>query len=99
MVYNALPTYVHTILATSEYKWYDKNKLDAEVCAYFGYLLVISALSCGKKRQPKSTSKKQVTYTGKKNSFKKSFKHESRGKKWEPKSASKKQVIYASKKI
>jgi hypothetical protein len=39
---------------------------------------VISALAQGKKQEPKSASKKQVTYTGKKNSFsKKSFKHES----------------------
>jgi hypothetical protein len=42
MVYNALPTYVHTMIATSDYKWYDKNKLDAKVCAYFDCLLVIS---------------------------------------------------------
>jgi hypothetical protein len=27
MVYNALSTYVHTIIATSDYNWYDKNKL------------------------------------------------------------------------
>jgi hypothetical protein len=45
MVYNALPTYVHTIIATSDYKWYNKNKLNAEVCAYFDCLLVISALA------------------------------------------------------
>jgi hypothetical protein len=77
MVYNALPTYVHTIIATLNYKWYEKNKLDAEVCTYFEHLLVISALAQGKKWETKS-SKKQITYTGKKNSFnKKSFKHES----------------------
>jgi hypothetical protein len=44
MVYNALPTYVHTIIATLDYKSYDKNKLDAKVCACFDRLLVISAL-------------------------------------------------------
>jgi hypothetical protein len=55
---------------------YDKNKSDAKVCTYFDRLLVISALAQGKKREPKSASKKQITYTGKKNSFnKKSFKH------------------------
>jgi hypothetical protein len=69
MVYNALPTYVHTIIATSDYKWYDKNKLDAEVCAYFECLIVISALARGEKWEPKSTSKKKVIYTGKKNAF------------------------------
>jgi hypothetical protein len=75
MVY---PTYVHTIIATSDYKWYNKNKLDAKVCAYFDHLLVISALAQGEKWEPKSASKKQITNTGKKNSFnKKSFKHES----------------------
>jgi hypothetical protein len=77
MVYNVLPTYVHTIIATSDYKWYNKNKSDAEVCAYFDHLLVISALARGKNQEPKSASKKQITYTGKKNSFnKKSLKHE-----------------------
>jgi hypothetical protein len=44
MVNNALPTYVHTMIATSDYKWYNENKLDAKVCAYFDCLLVISAL-------------------------------------------------------
>jgi uncharacterized ubiquitin-like protein YukD len=71
MVYNPLPTYVHTIITTSDYKWYNKYKLDAKVCAYFDCLLVISALAQGKKRELKSASKKQVTYTGKKNSFNK----------------------------
>jgi hypothetical protein len=69
MVYNALPIYVHTIIETSDYKCYNKNKWDAKVCAYFDCLLVISALAQGEKRKPKSVSKKQVTYTGKKNSF------------------------------
>jgi uncharacterized ubiquitin-like protein YukD len=69
MVYNPLPTYVHTIITTSDYKWYNKYKLDAKVCAYFDCLLVISALAQGKKRELKSASKKQVTYTDKKNSF------------------------------
>jgi hypothetical protein len=51
--------------------------LDAKVCAYFDCLLVISAVAQGKKREPKSASKKQITYTSKKNSFNKnSFKHE-----------------------
>jgi hypothetical protein len=77
MVYNALSTYVHTMILTLDYKWYDKNKSDAEVCAYFDCLLVISTLAQGKKWVPKSASKKQITYTGKKNSFnKKSFKLE-----------------------
>jgi hypothetical protein len=66
-----LRTYVHTIIATSDYKWYDKNKSDAKVCAYFDCLLVISAQAQGKKQEPKSASKEQITYTGKKNSFNK----------------------------
>jgi hypothetical protein len=69
MVYNALPMYVRTIITTSDYKWYNKNISDAEVFAYFDRLLVISALAQGKKQEPKSASKKQVTYIGKKNSF------------------------------
>jgi hypothetical protein len=71
IVCNALPTYVHTMIATSDYKWYNKNKLDAEACTYFNHLLVISALAQGEKRDPKSAAKKQVIYTGKKNSFNK----------------------------
>jgi hydroxylamine reductase (hybrid-cluster protein) len=73
MVCNALPMYIHTIIATSNHKWYDKNKSDAKVCAYFDCLLVISALMQGEKRELKSTSKKQVTYTSKKNSFNKNL--------------------------
>jgi uncharacterized ubiquitin-like protein YukD len=69
-VNNDLPMYVHTITATSDYKCYNKNKSDAEVCVYFDCLLVISALAQGKKLESKSASKKQVTYAGKKNSFK-----------------------------
>jgi hypothetical protein len=61
---------LHTIIATSDYKRYDKSKLDAEVYTYLN-LLVISAMVQGEKREPKSASKKQVTYTGKKNSFNK----------------------------
>jgi hypothetical protein len=61
-----MSTYVHTMIATSDYKWYNKNKLDAKICAYFYCLLVISALAQGKKREPESASKKQVTDTSKK---------------------------------
>jgi hypothetical protein len=57
-VYNALPTYVHNIIATFDYKWYDENKLDAKVCSYFDCLLVISALAQGEKQELKSASKK-----------------------------------------
>jgi hypothetical protein len=74
MVYNALTTYVHTIIATSDYNR-KKNKSDPEVCAYFNCLFVISSLVQGKTRQPEFTSKKQITYTGKKNSFEKIIKH------------------------
>jgi hypothetical protein len=45
MVYNALPTYIHTIIATSDFNWYNENKSDAKVCAYFDCLLMISALA------------------------------------------------------
>jgi hypothetical protein len=71
MVCNALPTYVHTMIAISNYKWCNKNKLDAKVCNYFECLLVISALAQQEKREPKSASKKQVICTSKKNSFNK----------------------------
>jgi hypothetical protein len=78
MVYNALLTFVHTIIATSDYKWYDENRSDAKVFAYIDCLLVISALAQGKKWESNYTSKKQVTYTSKKNTFnKKSFKRKS----------------------
>jgi uncharacterized ubiquitin-like protein YukD len=70
-IYNVLSTYAHAIMATYDYKRYSKNKLDARFCAYFDCLLVISVLAQGKKREPMSASKKQVTYTGKKNSFNK----------------------------
>jgi hypothetical protein len=70
MVNNALPMYVHTIVATSDHKWYDKNKSDSEVCVYFDCLLVISALARGKKLESKSAYKKQITYMCKKNSLK-----------------------------
>jgi hypothetical protein len=49
IVCNALPTYVDTIIATSDYKWYDKKKSDAKVCTNFDHLLVISALVQDKK--------------------------------------------------
>jgi hypothetical protein len=78
MVFNYLFTYVHTINAISENKWYDKYKSDVEVCAYFDCLILINSLAQGEKRESKSASKKQVTYFGKKSSFeKKSFKHRS----------------------
>jgi hypothetical protein len=60
MVYHALHTYVHTMIATSDYKWYDKNKSDAKVCTYFNCLYVISALAQDEKREPKSASKNQL---------------------------------------
>jgi hypothetical protein len=65
-----LPTYIHTIITTFDYKWHNKNKLDAKVWVYFDRLLIISALEQGKKRESKSASEKQYTYTGKKVSFK-----------------------------
>jgi hypothetical protein len=70
MVYNTLPTYVHTIILTLDYNFYNENKLNAKACAYFDCLLVISAMVQGKKWESKSASKKQVTYTGKKNLIK-----------------------------
>jgi hypothetical protein len=45
--YDAIPTYAHTISAISNYKWYDENKSGAEVCAYFGCLLVINDMTWG----------------------------------------------------
>jgi hypothetical protein len=63
---NSLPNYVHTIIATTDYKWDDKNKSDVEVCAYFDRLLVISALVRDNKKADKPPPH---NYTGKKNSF------------------------------
>jgi hypothetical protein len=47
IVYHALSAYVHTIIAISDYKWYNKNKLDDKVCAYFDCLLVIERQETG----------------------------------------------------
>jgi hypothetical protein len=44
LVYNALPTYLHTVIVTSDYNCYDKEWV-AEVCIYFDCLLVISILA------------------------------------------------------
>jgi Reverse transcriptase (RNA-dependent DNA polymerase) len=77
MVYNSLPNYIHTIISTTDYKWDEENKSDAEVCSYFDRLLVISALARGDEKSNKPPSNKPNTYTSKKNSFKKhSFKKE-----------------------
>ena len=78
MVYNSLPNYVHTIIATTDYKWDDENKSDAEVCAYFDRLLVISALARDNKKAHKPPPNKKINYTGKKHSFRKNIpKHKS----------------------
>ena len=69
MVYNSLPNYVHDIIATSAYQWDDEYISDAEVCAYFDNLLMISRLARGDKGELKPPSNKKITYTGKKNSF------------------------------
>jgi hypothetical protein len=61
-VYDALTTYIHTIITT--YKWYDKNESDDKVCAYFDHLLVISALAGIKKPEPNSAIKNKVTNKG-----------------------------------
>jgi hypothetical protein len=58
MVYDAFPMYVYTMIKTSDYKWYNKNKLDAKVCVYFDCLLMISALAQDGKQKPKSVFKK-----------------------------------------
>jgi hypothetical protein len=49
----------------------DTKKSYAKACAYFNHLLAISALAQGKKQEPKSASRQQVTYTGKRNSISK----------------------------
>jgi hypothetical protein len=62
MVYNSLPNYVHTIIATTDYKWDDENKSDAEVCAYFDRLLMISALARDDKKAHKPPPNKNINY-------------------------------------
>ena len=52
MVYNALPGYVHTIIATADYKWFDENKTDSEVIAYIDRLLIIGSVARGEKPKP-----------------------------------------------
>jgi hypothetical protein len=39
MLYNALPAYVHTIIA--DYKWFDDTKTDSELSSYFDRLLAL----------------------------------------------------------
>jgi hypothetical protein len=60
MIYNSLPNYIHTIIATTDYKWDDKSKSNAEVCAYFDCLLVISALARDDKKAHKLTPNKKL---------------------------------------
>jgi hypothetical protein len=45
MLYNALPTYIHTKIATADYKWFDDAKTDSEVSSYFDRLLVIGLMA------------------------------------------------------
>jgi hypothetical protein len=52
MLYNALPAYVHTIIATANYKWFDDTKTNSEVRSYFDRLLVISSMAHGEKPKP-----------------------------------------------
>ena len=73
MVYNSLPIYIHTIIATSAYQWDNDNKSDTEVCAYFDNLLMISRLSHSDKGNLKPPAIKKITYNSKKNSFNKKF--------------------------
>jgi hypothetical protein len=60
MVYNSLPNYVHTIIVTADYRWDNDSKLDAEVCAYFDNLLMISRLARRDKDKTKPPSKKKL---------------------------------------
>jgi hypothetical protein len=61
MLYNALPAYVHTIIATADYKWFDDTKTDSELSSYFHRLLVIASIACGEKPKPahQSVARKQ----------------------------------------
>jgi hypothetical protein len=52
MLYNVLPGYVHTIIATADYKWFDDTKTDSEVSSYFDRLLVIGSMARGEKPKP-----------------------------------------------
>jgi len=72
MLYNSLPTYIHTIIATSDYKWYDGEKTDTEVCSYFDCLLVIDSMARGEINKPEQR-KQDVTkfsFKNSKNKFK-----------------------------
>jgi hypothetical protein len=74
MLYNALPTYVHTIVATANYKWFNNTKTDSEVSSYFDRLLVIRSMALGEKPKPahqlvakkQNDSKKFISETHKK---------------------------------
>jgi hypothetical protein len=57
MLYNALPTYVHTIIATADYKWFDDTKTDSEVSSYFDRLLVIGSMARGEKPSRKKAKR------------------------------------------
>jgi hypothetical protein len=53
MLYNTLPAYVYTIIATADYKWFDDTKTDSEVSSNFDrLLLVIGSMACGEKPKP-----------------------------------------------
>jgi hypothetical protein len=73
MVYNSLPNYIHTKIVTTNYKWDDKNKSNAEVCACFDHQLVISVVARDNKKAHKPPPNKKITCTGKKNSFRKNI--------------------------
>jgi hypothetical protein len=74
MLYNALPTYVHTEIATADYKWFNNTETTIEVSSYFNRLLVIGSMARGEKPKPahqsvarkRNDSKKIISETHKK---------------------------------
>jgi hypothetical protein len=76
MLYNALPVYIHTILATADYKLFDDTKTDSEVSSHFDRLLVISLMARGEKPKPvhqsvprKQQDRKKFKFNKNKNKF------------------------------
>lgn len=75
-VYNALPNCIHSIIATSDNMWDEDTKLDADVCTYSDYQLVIYALAQDDITANKPTPHKKLLTTVKNCFNKKSSKYE-----------------------
>jgi hypothetical protein len=58
MLHEALPSYVHVIISTSDYKWEDGTKTDSEVSSYFDRLIVIGTMARTAHDKPKTVHKR-----------------------------------------